>query len=92
MIVSGILLYFLPAIIGRHKRNAAAIFVLNLLAGWTVFGWIIALVWALTAETPNILVAPPQAWNCSACRVALRPIDRFCPLCGTPIAWPSRQA
>jgi TM2 domain-containing membrane protein YozV len=45
-------LYFLPSIVGaaRGKRNAGAIFALNLFTGWTFIGWIIALVWALTYE------------------------------------------
>lgn len=44
-------MYFLPAIIAalRHHHNALAIFALDLLAGWSVIGWIVALVWALTA-------------------------------------------
>jgi Superinfection immunity protein len=46
-----ILLYFLPSIIAaaRHHRNATAIFVLNLLLGWTFLGWVAALVWSLTS-------------------------------------------
>ena len=45
-------LYFLPTIIAgaRGKRNTLAIFVLNLLLGWSFIGWVIALVWSLTAE------------------------------------------
>ena len=45
-----LLSYFLPWIIAlvRGHRNAAAIFVLNLFLGWSVLGWIIALVWAFT--------------------------------------------
>jgi hypothetical protein len=41
--------YFLPAIIAvrRRCRWDAAIFVFNLLLGWTVFGWFGALSWAL---------------------------------------------
>ncbi len=43
-------LYFIPAMEARRRnhRNAAAIGALNALLGWTVLGWIIALVWALT--------------------------------------------
>lgn len=37
-------LYFLPSIIGRRKRDFAAILVLNLFLGWTFIGWIVALV------------------------------------------------
>jgi len=43
-------IYFLPTIVGRDKRNAGAIFVLNLFLGWTLIGWVIALVWACTYE------------------------------------------
>jgi hypothetical protein len=46
----GVVVYFLPAIVGRRKRNAGAIFVLNLLLGWTIIGWIVALVWACTKD------------------------------------------
>lgn len=50
----GVFLYFLPSWFAnrRHKRNATAIGVLNLLAGWTIIGWIAALVWALTEDAP----------------------------------------
>ena len=48
-----IVIYFLPAIIAssRHHRNQNAIFVLNLFLGWTLVGWVIALVWSNTADT-----------------------------------------
>lgn len=49
---AGLALYFLPTIIAlvRHKRNTPAIFVLNLLLGWSFVGWVVALVWSLSAE------------------------------------------
>ena len=51
LFIVGIWFYFLPSIIGRRKRNALAIFVLNLGAGWTFAGWVIALVWACTKDS-----------------------------------------
>jgi len=48
--VFGLPLYFIPAIIGRKKKNAQAIFMLNLLAGWTFIGWVVAMVWACTKD------------------------------------------
>lgn len=42
--------YFLPSIIGGSKKNIGAIFALNLLLGWTLIGWIVALIWALTKD------------------------------------------
>ena len=46
-----IAIYFLPAIVATQRKhpNHVAIFLLNLLLGWTVFGWIVALVWSATA-------------------------------------------
>ena len=43
-----ILLYFLPSIIAviRHHRNALPIFLLNLFLGWTLIGWIAAIIWS----------------------------------------------
>ena len=44
-----LVVYFLPTVVGRHKRNVVGIFALNLLFGWTVVGWLGALLWAATA-------------------------------------------
>jgi len=48
----GIGLYFLPSLIAaaRQTHNAAGIFVLNLLLGWTGIGWILALIIALCSS------------------------------------------
>lgn len=48
-----ILLYFLPTIVAvlRGRRNKGAIFALNLFLGWSVAGWVVALVWALTHDS-----------------------------------------
>lgn len=45
-------LYFLPTIIAaaRHKQNTIAIGALNLFLGWSFIGWIVALIWALSAD------------------------------------------
>ncbi len=47
----GACVYLFPGIIGqnRHHHQRTAIWVLNILLGWTVLGWIAALVWASTA-------------------------------------------
>ena len=52
LILLAIVFYFIPTFVGNGKRNIDAIFTLNLLLGWSVIGWIVALVWATTAETP----------------------------------------
>ena len=41
--------YLLPSIIGwrRHHQNLAALIAFNILLGWTIVGWALALVWSL---------------------------------------------
>ena len=45
-------LYFLPSIVAirRRKINRNAIIALNLFLGWSIFGWVISLVWALKVD------------------------------------------
>ena len=50
-IVIGLFIYFIPSIVGRHKTNAGAIFVLNFLLGWSFIGWVAALVWACSKDS-----------------------------------------
>jgi amino acid transporter len=44
-------IYFLPTLAARsrHHHNTEAILLLNLFFGWTILGWIAALIWASTA-------------------------------------------
>lgn len=48
MIVVGLVIYFLPTVIANSRRNpkSNAIFLVNLLTGWTMLGWIAVLIWA----------------------------------------------
>lgn len=50
-------MYFLPSIIAlvRSKRDILAIFLLNLFLGWSVIGWIVALVWALKNDVVVVM-------------------------------------
>ena len=49
-------LYFLPSIIGRDKRDAMGIFLVNLLLGWTLIGWVVAFLWACSSDRPAAYV------------------------------------
>lgn len=51
VLLIGGFLYFTPAIIAsnRNHQRHGGILVLNLLLEWTVLGWIVALVWSLSA-------------------------------------------
>ena len=48
-------IYFLPSFIAgmRGHPNTFAIFILNLLLGWSFIGWVVALVWSFTAVGPG---------------------------------------
>lgn len=50
LILTVLVIYFAPTIVGYSKRNAGAIFLLNLLLGWTFIGWVVALIWAATKD------------------------------------------
>lgn len=49
-------LYLLPTLVAvvRRKQNVAAIGALNVLLGWSVVGWIGALVWALSTQVVDL--------------------------------------
>jgi len=50
--VIGILFYFLPTInaISRKHYASTGIIIVNLLFGWTVIGWIVALIWSYSEK------------------------------------------
>jgi hypothetical protein len=93
LLVSLIGLYFVPSIVAfsRNHHNAAGICVLNIFLGWTVIGWIGALIWSLTAIQPSQTItitnssaqpksesqSPPQS-NALQGRI-------YCPKCGKAI-------
>lgn len=51
-------LYFLPSINAywKKKRNKGAVLTLNFFLGWTVIGWIVALIWSSTNDAPAAVV------------------------------------
>ena len=53
----GFVMYFLPTIVAlaRNKRDTMAILLLNLFLGWSVIGWVVALVWAVKTDVPLVV-------------------------------------
>jgi len=49
LIIGGFCFYFLPSIVAflRGYKNILSIFLLNVFLGWTVLGWVSALVWSV---------------------------------------------
>jgi len=83
-LILSMLLYFLPTIIGHDKRDVMAIFVVNLLFGWTVIGWFVALIWACSAERyiPVRTVPLSSGRFCSQCGTLSPYGAHFCTACG----------
>ena len=59
VLVLAVLLHFLPTLIAllRGHHNGFPIFLTNLLLGWTVIGWIVALIWSFTATERRVRTA-----------------------------------
>lgn len=53
---ASLVVFFLPAIVAarREHHQSSAIAALNLLLGWTFVGWVVALVWSLTAVRKDL--------------------------------------
>jgi purine-cytosine permease-like protein len=45
--------YFAPTITAhvRDKKNFVSIFIVNLLLGWSIVGWVVALAWAFAKDS-----------------------------------------
>jgi Superinfection immunity protein len=58
-LIVGLLLYFIPSLIAllRGHHNTFAIFLTNLIFGWTVIGWFITLIWSVTAKQDRVRTA-----------------------------------
>jgi Superinfection immunity protein len=93
LLLISLFLYFLPAFLGRHRSDFTGLFLLNLFAGWTFIGWIIALIWALSARPqPQVSAQPSAAYPpqlaasasffCTACGKPCAAGARYCSFCG----------
>lgn len=51
-----ICIYLAPALVANQRKhnNANAIFMLNLLLGWTFLGWVAAAIWCFTDNTKKV--------------------------------------
>ena len=82
------LLYFIAAIVARKKRSSSGIFWLNFFLGWTVVGWVTALIWALKKDPQSTQVVDhgAQEWvRCAGCGKYSPPGAKCCSSCGAQI-------
>jgi len=81
------LLYLLPTLFAaaRGNSNTLAIFALNLLLGWTVLGWVLALVWSLTAVAKPPRPDRRKMRPCPQCAETILADARKCKHCGSVV-------
>ena len=50
LLIVGAIIYFVPTGLAwwMHVKSTRAIFYVNLVFGWTIIGWIVALMWAMS--------------------------------------------
>jgi hypothetical protein len=89
LVLAGTVVYVLPAVVAFARGHTWAwpITALNLLLGWSLLGWVAALVWAASpferrpeaasAPAPEMATAP-----CTACGEAIGTTWLKCPRCG----------
>ncbi|TAA18735.1 superinfection immunity protein [Pseudoxanthomonas winnipegensis] len=92
------LLYLLPTIEAalRKHRNLAGVALLDILLGWTVLGWIGAMIWALVnpagapTDAPPAEARPPaparETKTCPFCAEEVLAAAVKCKHCGSALA------
>ncbi|HVW42500.1 MAG TPA: superinfection immunity protein [Amycolatopsis sp.] len=90
-----LVLYFVPTIVAgsRHVVNVGSVLVINLLLGWTLVGWVVALAMAARTNparvTQNVYVAPAQELSASVqpAAAAMLPAPEPRPVAGPAPGW-----
>lgn len=64
-LIVDLLVYFLPTLVAWNKKHHAtgAVFVINLLFGWTLIGWVVALIWACTVRQAPVIIVQQAVTN-----------------------------
>jgi hypothetical protein len=54
-VIAGLFFYFIPCMVAHSRKvnSDGGIIALNIFLGWTLIGWVAALIWANTAETQD---------------------------------------
>ncbi len=64
-LILDLMLYFIPWIVAWNKKheNVTGIFLINLFFGWTLIGWIVALIWACTVRQAPVIIVQQAVTN-----------------------------
>ena len=84
-----LLVYFGPALIAYKAghANTTGVALLNLFLGWTLLGWVVALVWACSRQSAPEKVQPAEAREASPVEryMAGDPATKACPYCAEQV-------
>ena len=68
----GVAIYLLPTLAAGNKNGKSLVFLINLLTGWTIIGWIVAGIMAISLPTNR----------CSLCHGEIDKNVKRCKKCG----------
>jgi|SRR5882762_1925253 len=82
LLAVSLFIYFIPYIVARQnkKQNAGAIGALNFFLGWTLVGWVVALVWAISKDV-NVPQPAPSVMAAASAPPLITPAQKKCPEC-----------
>jgi len=80
-------LYFLPSIVAdaRKHRSSSGVFLLNLFFGWTLLGWVLALIWAVSGDRDPRAPPPRGMRQCPSCFGEIDTRATVCRHCRRPL-------
>lgn len=81
------LLYMLPTIEAklRGHTNIASIALVNFFLGWTLLGWVVALVWAFKRPEAQSASVPHQPASAPAAQQDAKGQTKTCPFCAEDV-------
>ncbi len=101
VLIFGLFIYFIPYIVSsaRGKQNSLAIFLLNIFLGWTLVGWVVALVWAVSKDnipqpvpvTGDFIDLPQFAPTPPILHAVPTPAQKKCPDCAEMVLADARK-
>jgi hypothetical protein len=83
IILLSLLIYFAPSIVASYRKHKStgAIQAVNFFLGWTLVGWLWALIWANTGNIDDS-PTPETHIKCPDCRELILRDARVCKHCG----------